>query len=217
MTDILKIPDIITHIKEIINPDPTFILEIVDKTLVIAEEQSQANLKKVTIYGFDENTFAFRLDAKDKSDVRKTIRISEYLNPESKNINRGCDGIIFTCIKDKKGKDKGYAFVCEMKSGVPSKRDYFQQFRNSYVFIKFIAAILDEFNGINFMEHFQIKYILFDKKKGFGKKPTNTKEQIQPNKEFYDGKELCTYKIHYPNEKRSLNIKRLNLTNNCDK
>jgi hypothetical protein len=44
---------------------------------VIKEEKAQAKLKKVTIYGFDDNTFAFKLDAKEQLDVRKTIRISE--------------------------------------------------------------------------------------------------------------------------------------------
>jgi hypothetical protein len=119
MTDVQKIHTIIEYIKDIINPDPTFILEIISEKavnkVIITEERSQASLKKVTLFGFDDNTFAFRLDAKDKSDIRKTIRISEYLNPNStKDINKGCDGIIFTCIRD-----KGYVLVCEMKSGVP--------------------------------------------------------------------------------------------------
>jgi hypothetical protein len=100
---------------------------------------------------------------------------------------------------------------------VPHQSDYFQQFRNSYVFIKFIAAILEEFYGVNLMESFQIKYIIFDKKKQFGTKPTDGTQRIQPKKEYYDGKELCIYKIHHPNEKKSLDIKRLNLTNRCDK
>lgn len=207
---------IIEYIKDIINQEQNFILKVINNTIVIREENANAKLKKVTIYGFDENTFAFKLDAKDKLDIRKTIRISEYLNPNSKkDINRGCDGIIFTCIKG-----AGYVLICEIKSQVPHKSDYIQQFRNTTVFIEFIAAILNEFYGVSLMDNFQIKYILFDKKKQFGATSTDRTQRIQPQKESYDGKELCIYKIHHPNEKKSLDIRRLNLTNitnNCDK
>jgi hypothetical protein len=65
------------------------------------------------------------------------------------------------------------------------------------------------------MDHFQIKYILFDKKKSFGK--TDTRDRIRAKKESYDNKELCIYKIHHPNENRSLNIKLLSLASNGDK
>jgi hypothetical protein len=203
---------IIDHIEDIINDDPNFIIEVINNTIVIREEKANAKLKKVTLYGFDDHTFAFKLDAKDKLDIRKTIRISEYLNPNSnKDINRGCDGIIFTSIKG-----AGYVFICELKSQVPHKSDYIQQFRNTTVFIEFIAAILNEFYGVNLMDHFQIKYILFDKKKKFGATSTDRTQKIHPQKELYDGKELCIYKIHHPNEKKSLDIKRLNLANNSD-
>lgn len=126
----------IESIKDIINPNPNFLLTLIkDKVVKIILTEPRASLKKVTIYGFDqEKTCAFKLDAKDELVIDKTIRISEYLNPNAKQaINRGCDGIIFTYLNG-----IGYVFICEMKSEIPHKKDYIPQFRNSYIFVKFI-------------------------------------------------------------------------------
>lgn len=200
----------IAAIRDIINPHPHISVEVFrDKSVKIVLTEPAAKLTKVTLYGFDEDqTVAFKLDAKrDPSSSRgETIRISEYLNPNAKmDINRGCDGIIFTYLNG-----RGYVFICEMKSDVPQKKDYIQQFRNSAVFIKFMSALLDEFYGFN-LDDFQIKYILFDKKKSYEK--TETTRRITPKQESYQGKDLYIYRIHHPNESRSLNIKLLDLSN----
>ena len=193
---------VISKLKDIINPQVYLAIEQDKKWGKVILEEPRAKLKKVTIIGFEyEKTFAFKLDAKEKFDPNRTIRISEYLNPHTENINKGCDGIIFTYLAG-----KGYVFICEMKSEVPQKIDYIQQFRNSSVFINFMNAILHEFYRIN-IETFPVKYILFDKKKSYGQTPTNMK--IASIKESYDDKELFIYRIHHPNEKRSLNIKLL--------
>jgi hypothetical protein len=194
----------IENIKDIINPH--FCLEVIkDKVVKIILTEPRASLKKVTIYGFDyEKTYAFKLDTKDESDIYQTIRISEYLNPNAKQpINRGCDGIIFTYING-----RGYVFICEMKSGISHQKDYIQQFRNSSIFIKFINYILGEFYDMN-INNFQIRYILFDKKKNYGRTESNRK--IIPRQESYQGKDLSIYRIHHPNENRSLDIRLLEL------
>jgi hypothetical protein len=191
----------IENLKDIINP--YFCLEVnKDKIVKIVLTEPRASLKKVTIYGFDyEKTYAFKLDAKDELDIYKTIRISEYLNPNAKQaINRGCDGIIFTYLNG-----IGYVFICEMKSGVSHQKDYIQQFRNSSVFIKFINYILGEFYEIR--DNFQMRYILFDKKKNYGR--TESHRKIISKKESYQGKDLYIYRIHHPNENRSLDIRLL--------
>lgn len=193
---------IIAKLKNIINPQVYLEIKQDNKWGKVILEEPRAKLKKVTIIGFEyEKTFAFKLDAKEKLDPNRTIRISEYLNPHTENINKGCDGIIFTYLAG-----KWYVFICEMKSEVPQKSGYIQQFRNSSIFIKFVNVILHEFYGIN-IETFPIKYILFDKKKSYGQ--TSTNMRINPIKESYDNKELFIYRIHHPNEKRSLNIKLL--------
>jgi hypothetical protein len=73
-----------------------------------------------------------------------------------------------------------------------------------------MSALLDEFYGFN-LNDFQIKYILFDKKKSYEK--TETTRRITPKQESYQGKDLYIYRIHHPNESRSLNIKLLDLSN----
>jgi hypothetical protein len=84
---------LINEIKAIINPDVH--IEVINNKngqgIVILEEKGQdAKLKKVSVRGFETNqTFAFKLDVEGK-------RISDYLNPSAKNINKGSDGIIFT-------------------------------------------------------------------------------------------------------------------------
>jgi hypothetical protein len=159
---------IIAKLKNIINPQVYLEIKQDNKWGKVILEEPRAKLKKVTIIGFEyEKTFAFKLDAKEQLAPNRTIRISEYLNPYTENINKGCDGIIFTYLAG-----KGYVFICEMKSEVPQKSGYIQQFRNSSIFIKFINAILHEFYGIT-IETFPIKYILFDKKKSYGQTPTN--------------------------------------------
>jgi hypothetical protein len=192
----------IENIKDIIHPH--FCLEIIqDKIAKIVLTEQRANLKKVTIYGFDhEKTYAFKLDAKDELKIDKTIRISEYLNPNAKQaINRGSDGIIFTYLNG-----RGYVFICEMKSGISQKKDYIQQFRNSSVFVKFINNLLTEFYEMN-IDHFLMRYILFDKKKNYGR--TESHRKVIPKKESYQGKDLYIYRIHHPNENRSLDIRLL--------
>jgi len=191
----------IENIKDVINPDCR--IEVVeDKNVTkIVLTEPHAKLKKVTIFGFDQRkTFAFKLDAKDSKG--NSIRISDFLNPDAKKpINKGCDGIIFTYLNG-----KGRIFICEMKSEKPHQADYIQQFRNSSVFIRFINAMLDEFYGFD-IKDFDIRYILFDKKTKSSKTSTNSK--IYPKKELYDNKELEIYKIHHPNENRSLDIRLL--------
>ncbi len=193
----------IENIKDVINPD--YHIEIVkDKNVtkvVLTEDSLHTKLKKVTIFGFDneEKIFAFKLDAKDS--IGNPIRISDFLNQKTKKpINKACDGIIFTYLNG-----KGCIFICEMKSEKPHKADYFQQFRNSSVFIKFINAILNEFYGFDIKDFDDIRYILFDQKAKSNKTPTNSK--IYPKKESYDNKELDIYKIHHPKEDRSLDIR----------
>jgi hypothetical protein len=95
-----------------------------------------------------------------------------------------------------------------MKSGISHQKDYIQQFRNSSIFIKFINYILGEFYDMN-INNFQIRYILFDKKKNYGRTESNRK--IIPRQESYQGKDLSIYRIHHPNENRSLDIRLLEL------
>jgi len=195
---------IIDDIKTIINPEVH--IEVMEKngygTIILEENATDAKLKKVILRGFDTNqTFAFKLDFAGK-------RISEYLNPSAKKINKGCDGIIFTSIKH-----QWYIFICELKSKKPNETEYLLQFRNSHVFVRFLSAILEEFYGINLIENCLIKYILFDKQQKNRLNKTVVKGiKIEPVEVIADNKTFDVYKIHHLRENEFLNIRHLKLT-----
>jgi len=155
----------------------------------------------VTIRGLDATqTFAFKLDVEGK-------RISEYLNPSAPTINKGCDGIIFTCLEN-----EWYVFICELKSGSPVEKNYLLQFRNSHIFVKYISSILQEFYAMS-LETFSVKYILFDKHHKNKLNKTKMKADkieselilSEENQTFY------VYKIHHLRENEFLNIRHLKL------
>jgi len=54
-------------------------------------------------------------------------------------------------------------------------------------------------------DNFQIRYILFDKE-NYGRTESHRKFSL---KESYQGKDLYIYRIHHPNENRSLDIRLL--------
>lgn len=196
---------LINDIKAIINPDVH--IEVINNqnehgVIILEEKGKDAKLKKVTLRGFEaDQTFAFKLDVEGK-------RISDYLNPSAKNINRGCDGIIFTCLET-----KWYVFICELKSGKPTEKDYLLQFRNSYIFVKCIINLLEEFYHFTLTDKFSVKYILFDKhQKNKLNKTRMTGNKIE-SEEFVseDNQRFYVYKIHHIHENEFLNIRHLQL------
>jgi len=188
----------IDHLKKIINPDVNIQVTVnnTNADVVIEESDSQAELKKVTIKGFAANqTIAFKLDVQGK-------RISEYLNPSEHNINKACDGIIFSLLDG-----IPYVFICELKSSKPKESDVLLKYRNTGLFIHFIFSILKEFYEAE--DSFKIKYLLFDTKRKFNKTPT--KQRKISSEKYGENKELEVYRIHHLGETEFLNIRHLNL------
>lgn len=197
---------LINDIKAIINPDVH--IEVIHhkngQGVIILEEKSKgAKLKKVTLREFEApQTFAFKLDVEGK-------RISDYLNPSAQNINKGSDGVIFTCLET-----KWYVFICELKSGKPTEKEYLLQFRNSHVFVKYMMSLLEEFYHFTFTDNFSVKYILFDKHQQnklnktrmTGNKIESEELVSEDNQRFY------VYKIHHLRENEFLNIRHLQLS-----
>jgi len=188
----------IDHLKKIINPDVNIQVAInnTNADVVIEESDIQAALKKVTIKGFSGNqTVAFKLDMPGK-------RISEYLNPSEPNINKACDGIIFSILDN-----TPYVFICELKSSKPKESDILLKYRNTGLFIQFILSVLKEFYAVE--DSFKIKYLLFDTKRKFNKTPTKQKKIL--SEKYGSTNELEIYRIHHLGETEFLNIRHLNL------
>ncbi|RKZ83133.1 MAG: hypothetical protein DRR19_19540 [Candidatus Parabeggiatoa sp. nov. 1] len=194
---------LINALKTIIHPDVAIIVQNHNGqgTVILEETARDAKLKKVTLRGFDAHqTFAFKLNVEGK-------RISEYLNPAAEKINKSCDGVIFTAIKN-----EWYVLICELKSKKPNEAEYVLQFRNTHVFIKFIGAILEEFYGINFMENCSVRYILFDKQQSNRYNKTTLKNhKIEPEPIVSDNKTFWVYKVHHLDAYEFINIRHLKL------
>ncbi len=180
---------IFDKIRDLIYPDPSILINIeqlgVSAQLVLEESDPGATLKEVKLRGFDySNTVAFKLDVPGK-------RISNYLNPSADKINKACDGIIFTQIKD-----VYYVFFCELKSNRPKEQECIVKYRNSALFVGYILNIIEEFHQIKVK--FERKYLLFDTKKKNQKTPTKlmkTEPEILTDSE--DGTQILVYKIHH--------------------
>jgi hypothetical protein len=184
---------IFDRIRELIYPDPSILINIQqlnskgDAKLVLEETDPGATLKKVELRGFVySDTVAFKLDVPGK-------RISNYLNPSAEKINKACDGIIFTKIKN-----EYYVFFCELKSGKPKDQECIIKYRNSALFVGYIFNLIEEF--FNIKEYFTYKYVLFDTKKKAAKTPTKfRKTKPEQLTDSEDGTKLPVYKIHHLN------------------
>lgn len=193
---------IFESLKKIINPDPEILINISQlhpgsDCIILEENDPSAILQEVKLRNFSrDNTFAFKLDAKNK-------RISNYLHPSASKINKACDGIIFTKIDD-----EYYIFFCELKSKKPDYQECIIKYRNSKLFVRYIVSILKEFYNIDI--EFQYRFILFDTKKKTRKTPTK-REKIEPKvfTDSDDGRKINIYNIHHLDS--FLNIRHLSL------
>lgn len=151
------IPEIIQILAEkLLNPD--YCLDVLGgNSILLKEDKLDAKLKKVTILRANPPFATIKLDAFDPN------RLSEYLNPTTAKINKGCDGIIFIEIEQ-----KGYIFFCELKSLHPKMKDVKEQFESATCFVDYLESLLKTFEGTDLRE-FEKKYILFQK--------TNDKEK----------------------------------------
>ncbi len=184
----------IDDLKKVINVQNNKInISLTNDSVVLKETHPDAKLKKIDIKGLDSyNTLAFKLDVRGK-------RISEYLNPSTPEINKACDGIIFTSIED-----KWYIFICEMKSDKPKYTEVIAKYKNTKLFVHFILSLLEEY--YDYPQKPEIKYVLFDTKKGSNKTPTKVKK-LEANK--IDGYNI--YQVHKLRDTEFLNIRYLKL------
>ena len=121
-------------------------------SIIINENQEEAKLRKVEITGFMvEKTYGFTLDIKAKNRV-----ICNCFNMTEPNINKVCDGIIFTEIEN-----QNYIFFCELKSDRPKPIGYLGQYQNSTLFIDYLINILNSFYLKEFKIEPTYKYLLF--------------------------------------------------------
>jgi len=138
-----------------------------DEFIKIKEDTPNAKLKSITINKFNSQdiTFAFSLDLPEFNTVNKI----SYIN--KKNINKGCDGIIFLLRNNNL-----FILLCELKSDKPHKRDFENQLKSSEAFVYYLLKIISIFDDIQIPEKQVIfKRLLFDTR--INKNTTHMKNQ----------------------------------------
>lgn len=185
---------IIDSLKQIILPQYELSINssnIENSSIIIKENQKDTKLKTVEITGFlSEHTYGFTLEGNKKDDQP----ICKYFDSEQKNINRVCDGIIFTQIEN-----KSYIFFCELKSDRLTPSDYLGQYQNSTLFIDYLVNILNSF----YLQEYQpdYKYLLFHTQTKQNSKARNITQPVrlvgvQTKKNPKNGFELDVYGIY---------------------
>lgn len=131
-----------------------------NKKLKIKEENPNSTIQSVQLEGFDGPVLAFKMDHAEG-------KISPLLNESCKDIHKGCDAVIFACVKG-----KNVIFICELKSGSP--KGFTQQFKSSEAFLDYINALLIRFSDFS-LRDFQRERILFS---------TQNKGPVHSNRKF---------------------------------
>lgn len=147
--------------KELIHPDA--LLNIVDEAppykgvLILTEPDNERQygrnndkLTQVQLINVNgKHTVAFKLD------TPKLKRLSNYINPTTKHLGKGCDALIVTNIGE-----KGYILICELKSR--NFRGLGNKFLSSKAFWQYVEALLDTFYADHIsLENYQLYFILF--------------------------------------------------------
>ncbi|MGK7955860.1 MAG: hypothetical protein AB4063_11480 [Crocosphaera sp.] len=185
---------IIDSLKQIVIPKYELSInssKIDNSSIIIKETKKDTKLKTVEITGIlSEHTYGFTLEGK-KQDVQP---ICKYFDSKQKNINRVCDGIIFTQIEN-----KNYVFFCELKSDRLTPSDYLVQYQNSTLFIDYLVKILNNF----YLQEYQpdYKYLLFHTQTKQNSKARNITQPVrlvgvQTRKNPKSGFELDIYEIY---------------------
>ncbi len=185
---------IIDSLKQIILPKYELSInssKVEDSSIIIKETQKDTKLKTVELTGFfSEHTYGFTLEGK-KEDNQP---ICKYFDSEQKNINKVCDGIIFSQIEN-----KNYILFCELKSDRLTPSDYLVQYQNSTLFIDYLINILNNF----YLQEYQpnYKYLLFHTETKQNSKARSITQPVrllgvQTKKNPKSGFELDVYEIY---------------------
>lgn len=183
----------IEYFKELL--DPTICQKVVKSEdsskgweVKLIEKAKNTKTSEITLYGFSEETICFKLDAQilkcNKEGVERWVdrRMSEYLNPNARFINKGSDAVIITKLAK-----KWYAFICELKSNHEGK--YELQMLNTRLFVEYVERLIQSIQQcIDCKQQKRSKliyrFILFNykklnKRRGLTNKPTSDNSSLR--------------------------------------
>ena len=159
---------LVQALKEIVNPKAVI---PVSSPLKLCEERNFKNDKKcrfVELKGLEGQNFIFKLDAEELG------QISNYFNPQTKGINRACDAVLFTLIKEMQ-----YIFFIELKSG--NIKGAKEQLQNAELFVSYLGSILKEYKHID-IKGFKKRFFIFCTDVTHHN-PTSNRAKIKPREE----------------------------------
>ncbi|NOW45704.1 hypothetical protein FHW96_001859 [Novosphingobium sp. SG751A] len=118
--------------------------------LILKESDRGAKLKKLSLRNVPAGSVAFELDHTPSGQLKSKLKnafkqLSCLINSQHTRANKKCDAVIFVPI-DENSID---AYIIDLKSFSPDKRDCEMQLENSEYFLKYIENLLKEYFGIN--------------------------------------------------------------------
>jgi len=126
------------------------------KSIKIKESDEFANLKSVTIHGFTEIYFAFKLDHRDYPFLGKLIADGIW--------KRAVDAVVLGRVDS-----DDYIFLVELKSRDRAPKSA-EKFKSSRAFIAFLRTIFDLHHDLPVPDNSNVISILFDGRPGKNKK-----------------------------------------------
>lgn len=133
-------------LRKIINPDVVLGIATYEKQLVIKEGDPLSKIKKLTINGIPERSFAFTLDYQPGNpESRHFKQLSKYVNSENGDgVNKGCDLVLFFTDNE----NKPVFLIMDLKSEKPNMSETSKQLLNSELYVRYLLSMTKSFYGI---------------------------------------------------------------------
>lgn len=115
--------------------------------MTIKEDGADSKIKKLSIKGIPNNTFAFTLDYQPGGkDNRYFKQLSCYISAAcDSGVNKGCDLVVITELKE----GVYDVLIFDLKSDKPRKEATEKQLLNSELYVKYLMTMLESHCGVD--------------------------------------------------------------------
>ncbi len=133
-------------INSLLNSEKRHLIE--NSNVIVKESAKDSDLKKVTITGVNDDAVALDFDK-----MGHTGR--HVFNTQHKKVHKACDAMIFCKLEN-----KYFVLFCELKTSLSDARKDITQLRSSYCWLKYLQAILEEFENLS-IANWERRYVTF--------------------------------------------------------
>ena len=125
----------------------------INGVLILKENAPESKIKKLSIQGVPEQSFAFTLDHKSKQDDRWFKQLSCYVNPSNEmGVNKSCD-LVVVSFKD----NQWQILIFDLKSDKPNITETEMQLFNSELYVRYIVSMIKHHYKID-IDSLNIRY-----------------------------------------------------------